>query len=73
MLDPAFASGIANSEFDGITSNDLMQVKSAVASERMISLDLVELCPNYDTGATAAAAARIIFKVIAQAENARLG
>lgn len=73
VLDPAFAPGVANPEFDGITPNELMQIASAVARERMIGFDLVEVCPNYDTGATAAAAARIIFEVIAQAERARSG
>jgi agmatinase len=73
VLDPAFAPGVANPEFDGITPDELMQIASAVARERMIGFDLVEVCPNYDTGATAAAAARIIFEVIAQAEKARLG
>jgi len=73
VLDPAFAPGVANPEFDGITPNELMQIASAVARERMIGFDLVEVCPPYDTGATAAAAARIIFEVIAQAEKARLG
>ena len=73
VLDPAFAPGVANPEFDGITPDELMQIVAAVARERMIGFDLVEVCPNYDTGATAAAAARVIFEVIAQAEKARLG
>ena len=73
VLDPAFAPGVANPEFDGITPNELMQIASAVARERLIGFDVVEVCPPYDTGATAAAAARIIFEVIAQAEKARLG
>ncbi len=71
VLDPAFAPGVANPEFDGITPSELMQIASAVARERMIGFDLVEVCPTYDTGATAVAAARIIFEVIAQAEKAR--
>lgn len=71
VLDPAFAPGVANPEFDGITPSELMQIASAVARERMIGFDLVEVCPTYDTGATAVAAARIIFEVIAQAERAR--
>jgi agmatinase len=73
VLDPAFAPGVANPEFDGIAPNELMQIASAVARERMIGFDLVEVCPPYDTGVTAAAAARIIFEVIAQAEKVRLG
>jgi agmatinase len=71
VLDPAFAPGVANPEFDGMAPNELIQIVSAVARERMIGFDLVEVCPTYDTGATAVAAARIIFEVIAQAEKAR--
>jgi len=71
VLDPAFAPAVANPEFDGITPEELIQIATAVARERMIGFDLVEVCPNYDTGATAVAAARIIFEVIAQAEKAR--
>jgi agmatinase len=71
VLDPAFAPGVANPEFEGITPNELIQIVSAVAQERMIGFDLVEVCPTYDAGATAVAAARIIFEVIAQAEKAR--
>jgi agmatinase len=71
VLDPAFAPAVANPEFDGITPNELIEIASAVARERMIGFDLVEVCPAYDSGVTAVAAARIIFEVIAQAEKAR--
>jgi agmatinase len=71
VLDPAFAPAVANPEFNGIAPEELIQIATAVARERMIGFDLVEVCPNYDTGATAVAAARIIFEVIAQAEKAR--
>jgi agmatinase len=72
VLDPAFAPGVANPEFDGITPRELISIVLAVARERMIGFDLVEVCPNYDTGVTAVAAARIIFEVIARAEKGRL-
>jgi agmatinase len=71
VLDPAFAPAVANPEFDGLTPEELIQIATAVARERMIGFDLVEVCPNYDTGATVVAAARIIFEVIAQAEKVR--
>jgi agmatinase len=71
VLDPAFAPGVANPEFDGMTPQELVQIITAVARERMIGFDLVEVCPSYDSGTTAVAAARIIFEVIAQAEKAR--
>ena len=71
VLDPAFAPGVANPEFDGLTPGELISLVTAVADERMNGFDLVELCPNYDTGATAVAAARLIFEVIAHSERAR--
>ncbi len=71
VLDPAFAPGVANPEFDGITPQELIQIALAVAGKRMVGFDLVEVCPSYDTGATAVAAARIIFEVIAEVEKAR--
>jgi len=72
-LDPAFAPGVANPEFNGLTPHELVSLMSTVADDRLIGFDLVEVCPNYDTGATAVAAARIIFEVIAHAEKARKG
>ena len=70
-LDPAYAPGVSNPEFDGLTPDELLSLASAVVDDRFAGFDLVEVCPNYDTGATAVAAARIIFEVIAHAENAR--
>jgi agmatinase len=70
-LDPGFAPGVANPEFNGLTPEELIALAMAVANERMIGFDLVEVCPNYDFGITSVAAARIIFEVIAQAEKSR--
>lgn len=72
-LDPAFAPGVSNPEFNGLAPDELLSLARVVADERMIGFDLVEVCPNYDSGTTAVAAARIIFEVIAQAEKARNG
>jgi len=69
-LDPAFAPGVANPEFEGLTPSEILPLASAVADNRMIAFDLVEVCPNYDTGVTACAAARLMFEVIAHAEKA---
>jgi len=70
-LDPGFAPGVANPEFNGLTPDELITLAMAVANERMMGFDLVEVCPNYDNGITSVAAARIIFEVIAQAEKSR--
>jgi len=69
VLDPAFCPGVANPEFDGLNPSELTYLVSAVATQRMIGFDLVEICPNYDSGAAAVAASRLIFEVIASAEN----
>ena len=69
VLDPAFAPGVSNPEFDGLTPEELITLTTAAADEKMIGFDLVEVCPNYDSGATAVAAARLIFEVIAKAEK----
>jgi agmatinase len=71
VLDPAFAPGVSNPEFDGLTPEELITLSTAVADEKMIGFDLVEVCPNYDSGATAVAAARLMFEVIAKAEKSR--
>ncbi len=71
VLDPAFCPGVANPEFDGLTPSELTYLVSSVASQRMVGFDLVEVCPNYDFGAAAVAASRLIFEVIANAEKAR--
>ena len=71
VLDPAFCPGVANPEFDGLNPSELTQLVSTVSAQRMIAFDLVEVCPNYDSGAAAVAASRLIFEVIANAESAR--
>jgi len=71
VLDPAFAPGVANPEFEGLTPDELMTLLLAVVDEKLLGFDLVEVCPDYDTGATAIAAARVIFEVIAKAERAK--
>ena len=71
VLDPAFAPGVANPEFDGLTPQELLTLATAVVDEKMAGFDLVEVCPNYDTGVTSVAAARLIFEVIAKAEKSR--
>ncbi len=73
VLDPAFAPGVANPEFEGLTPSELLPLISAAVDGRMMGFDLVEVCPNYDTGATAVASARLIFEVIAKVEKSKKG
>ncbi|HLA21972.1 MAG TPA: agmatinase [Nitrosopumilaceae archaeon] len=65
VLDPGFAPGVGNPEALGITSRELFDMVYALHEKRIRCMDIVELCPPYDNGATAAVAAKLMSEVIA--------
>jgi agmatinase len=65
VLDPAFAPGIGNPEALGITSRELFDMIYAMKEKSIRCMDMVELCPQYDNGATASVAAKLMAEVIA--------
>jgi len=65
ILDPAFAPGVGNPEALGITSRELFDMVYALQEKRVRCMDIVELCPQYDNGATTAVAAKLMSEVIA--------
>lgn len=65
VLDPAFAPGVGNPEAAGITSRELFDMINAFENKKVTGIDIVELNPNYDNGATASLAAKIISTLIA--------
>lgn len=65
VLDPAFAPGIGNPEAVGITSRELFDMIYAMDGYKISCLDVVELNPSYDNGATASLAAKLISTMIA--------
>ncbi|ABK78003.1 arginase/agmatinase/formimionoglutamate hydrolase [Cenarchaeum symbiosum A] len=65
VLDPAFAPGVGNPEAAGITSRELLDMVGALGSSKVLGADIVELNPLFDSGATAALAARIMSMTIA--------
>jgi len=65
VLDPAFAPGIGNPEALGITSRELFDMIYAMQEKSIRCMDVVELCPPYDNGATASVAAKLMAEVIA--------
>ena len=65
VLDPGFAPGVGNPEALGITSRELFDMVYALHEKRIRCMDIVELCPQYDNGATAAVAAKLMSEVIA--------
>ncbi len=65
VLDPAFAPGVGNPEAMGITSRELFDMVYAMENNVIRCMDIVELCPTYDNGATASVAAKLMAEVIA--------
>ena len=65
VLDPAFAPGVGNPEAEGITSRELFAMIRSMGDCKMVGMDIVEMNPRYDTGATASLAAKIMSTVIA--------
>ena len=71
VLDPAFAPAVGSPEGDGICPNMLMTILNSICDERTAGIDLVEVAPQYDTGTTAAQAARILFEALCTVQNSK--
>ena len=65
VLDPAYAPGVGNPEADGITSRELFDMIRTFQETKVTGVDIVELNPYHDNGATASLAAKIISTLIA--------
>lgn len=65
-IDPSFAPGTGTPEPFGLDPVDVKTLISAIG-DRLVGFDIVEVCPPYDNGNTAALAARFIREVIATA------
>ncbi len=65
VLDPAFAPGVGNPEAVGIASRELFDMICTFQNTRVSGIDIVELNPYHDNGATASLAAKIISTLIA--------
>lgn len=65
VLDPAFAPGVGNPEAAGITSRELFDMVYSLQETKVTGVDIVELNPYHDNGATASLAAKIMSTLIA--------
>jgi agmatinase len=65
VLDPAYAPGVGNPEAVGITSRELFDLISSFNETKVSGVDIVELNPYHDNGATASLAAKIMSTLIA--------
>jgi agmatinase len=67
VLDPAYAPGVGNPEPAGFSTHELLELLHSLAGKQVVGFDVVELCPSYDNGASAAAAAKIFAELWALA------
>ena len=65
VLDPAFAPGVGNPEAVGMTSRELFDLIYSLQESKVSGVDIVELNPQFDNGATASVAAKIMSTMIA--------
>lgn len=65
VLDPAYAPGVGNPEAAGMTSRELFDLIYSLEDTKVAGVDIVELNPQYDNGATASIAAKIMSTLIA--------
>jgi len=65
VLDPAFAPGVGNPESVGITSRELFDMIHSLSDKQITGVDIVELNPTHDNGATASLAAKIMSTMLA--------
>ncbi|PIN82355.1 MAG: agmatinase [Nitrosopumilales archaeon CG11_big_fil_rev_8_21_14_0_20_33_24] len=65
VLDPAYAPGVGNPEAAGMTSRELFDLIYSLENKNVAGVDIVELNPQYDNGATASIAAKIMSTLIA--------
>jgi len=73
VFDPAFAPAVQNPEPDGLSTEVFFDLLEGLCDNRITALDLVEVCPHYDSGATAALAAKTLFEALCNIEKARKG
>jgi len=71
VLDPAYAPAIGNPEADGLSPNVLLSLLQEVCKKNVIAIDLTEVTPHYDTGATAVLAAKVLFESLCYIESRR--
>lgn len=64
-IDPAFAPGVSAPVPAGLSSNEIIYLLKAIASNGIIGMDLMEVCPDYDVNdSTSHLASRIIAEII---------
>ncbi len=73
ILDPAYAPGVGNPEAAGISTAQLLEFLYILEGKKILGFDIVELCPAYDTGAAAAAAAKCLLELTCLTHLGKIG
>lgn len=63
VLDPAYAPGVGNPEAAGISTAQLLEFLYTLNGKKVLGFDIVEVCPPYDTGVSAIAAAKVLLEL----------
>jgi len=71
VLDPAHAPAVQNPEPEGIDTSTLLDLLSGICDKRVLGFDILEVAPNYDQGASAIQAAKVIFETLCYLEKNR--
>ncbi len=72
-VDPSFAPAVGNPEPNGVDPLKLTNILTRICMRNeILGFDLVEVSPRYDTGATAALAAKIIIEVTTALDSKRI-
>lgn len=68
VLDPSFAPAVQNPEPEGLSYSQLIDLMEIVCNNNITGLDLVEISPGYDGGATVIQGVKIIFETLCYIE-----
>ncbi len=69
VVDPAHAPGVGNPEPFGLEPKDIKKLIST-ASDLLVGMDIVEVCPKYDSsGITSNLAARFVYELLGARES----
>jgi agmatinase len=71
VLDPAFAPAVQNPEPDGLSMHIFLDILCGFCDNRIVAFDVVEVAPQYDSGATSIQAAKTIFEILCHIEKSR--
>jgi len=69
VFDISQAPGVSNPEAFGIFYNDFINMLKIILDLKILGIDLVEVCPNYDNGITSILASKILIECLTYLSN----